>query len=584
MEYFDPKNKWQEYQVIRAQLENERASFLSHWRSLSDWILPRRARFSTSDVNKGDRRNQNIIDSTATLASRTMQSGMMGGLTSPARPWFRLTTPDPDMAEFGSVKAWLDTVSRRMVNVFLKSNLYNVLPTIYGDLGVFGTAAMIVEEDFDQTIRALPFAIGSYCISNNSRLRVDVFSREFRFTVRQLVEKFGEKDPKTGKPNWDNFSTSVKNLYDTGNYEAWVDVYHLIKPNREYDPRRLEAKYKKYSSCYFEAGSSAGTHGYSMTEPGKYLRESGYDFFPVLAPRWQVTGEDVYGTDCPGMTALGDIRALQTMQKRKSQAIEKMVNPPMVGPTSLKMHKATILPGDITYIDEREGLKGYRPAHEVNFRIGELAQDINETQQRISRAFYEDLFLMISRSDRREITAREIDERREEKLLALGPVLEQLNQDLLDPLIDIAFEIMGRQGLIPEPPEELQGMELKVEYISVMAQAQKLLGISSIERFAGFASQIAQVQPEALDKIDTDQMLDIYGESASVPFGIVRTDEAVGQIRQSRQQQQQAMQQQAMVQQAATSAKDLSQTSLEGDNALSRIIDQANAGNLTPAA
>lgn len=545
----------------------------------SDYYLPRRSRFYTSDVNRGDRRNQNIIDSTGTLAARTLQSGMMSGLTSPARPWFRLTTPDPYLAEFGPVKEWLDIVTRRMVNVFLKSNLYHVLPIVYGDLGVFGTSAMIIEEDFDTTLRSYPFPIGSYCLSNNSKLQVDTFSRDFRMTVRQLVEKFGQYDEKTGRPMWENFSSMVKNLYDSGQYEDWIEVYHMIKPNREYNPNKIDSKFKKYSSCYFEFGSTTGSSNQGgMPAPGVYLSEKGYDYFPVLAPRWQITGEDVYGTDCPGMTALGDIKSLQTMQKRMAQAVEKMVNPPMVAPTSLKHAKASILPGDITYIDEREGLKGFRPAHEVNFRIGELAQNVQEHQQRVDRAFFADLFLMLQKSDRREITATEIDAKQEEKLLALGPVLEQLNQDLLDPMIDIGFDMMNRQGIIPEPPEELQGVELKVEYVSIMAQAQKLLGISSIERFAGFATQIAQVNPESLDKIDVDQMLDIYSESASVPFGIVRSDEAVAEIRQSRAKQQQAAQMAQNLQTATGAVKNLAQSDMSSDNALTELMEQGQAG------
>ena len=174
-------------------------------------------------------------------------------------------------------------------------------------------------------------------------------------------------------------------------------------------------------------------------DPNKILRKSGFDIFPVVAPRWEITGEDVYGTMCPGMVAIGDVKMLQTLQKRKSQAIEKIINPPMIGPAALKSVKTSILPGDITYSDEREGRAGFRPIHEINFPVGDVSNDIREVQFMIRRAFYEDLFLMLATSDRRQITATEIDERKEEKLIALGPVLEQLNQDLLDPLIDITF-------------------------------------------------------------------------------------------------------------------------------------------------
>jgi hypothetical protein len=574
--------KRQEYMILRSQLESERSTFLSHWRDLGDYILPRRPRFSTWDVNRGDRRNQKIIDSTATLAMRTLRSGMMGGVTSPARPWFRLTTPDPGLADISSVKVWLDVVTKRMTTVFLRSNLYNVLPIIYGDIGCFGTSSLLVQEDFEDVVRFYPFPIGSYSIANNNRLKVDVFTRDFKMTVRQLIQSFAQRD-NNGKIDWSNFSTQVKNMWDQGLYETWIEVVHVVQPNRAYDPSKLHSKFKKYSSCYFESGMSSGTdQAYMGSEDEKFLRESGYDLFPVLCPRWEVTGEDVYGTECPGMSALGDIKALQVMQKRKAQAVEKMVNPPMVGPSSLRSVKATILPGDITYSDEREGQRGFRPAHEVNIRINEITADIQDHQQRIRRALYEDLFLMLASSDRREITAREVDERHEEKLLALGPVLEQLNQDMLDPLIDLTFDIMGKQGLIPKPPDELQGVQLKVDYISVMAQAQKLIGISSIERFASFSNTVAQVHPEAADKVDVDHMLDVYGDATSMPPGIIRPEDEVQQIRQQRAQQAAAQQKAAIIQQTAGAAKDLSAADLSGDNALSELMNRGNAGSLVP--
>jgi len=571
------------YEILRAQLENERSTFLSHWRDLGDHILPRRPRFFTSDVNRGERRSQKIIDTTPTLAVRTLSSGMMAGITSPARPWFRLTTPDPDLAEFGAVKEWLDVVTRRMGTVFLRSNLYNTLPVVYKDLGTFATASMSIEEDFEDTIRTYPFPIGSYTIANNDLLKVDIFFREFRMTVRQLIGRFGERDS-DGDIDWSKFSTHVRNLYEQRQREIWIDVCHVIQPNDEYDPERIQSKYKKFLSVYYEKGYSGQSSGNYMSSPvdDTVLSEKGYDYFPILAPRWEVTGEDVYGTDCPGMTALGDIKQLQLGEKRAAQAIEKIVNPPMTGPTSLRSQKASILPGDITFVDIREGQQGFRAAHEVRFDISHLEAKQAQIRKRISRAFYEDLFLMLASSDRREITAREIEERHEEKLLALGPVLEQLNQDLLDPLIDNTFDIMLRQGQIPPAPEELQGVKLKVEYISIMAQAQKLAGLAGIERFASFTSQVAAVDPQVLDKIDRDQLIDEYAEITGVPNKIVRTDEAVAEIRAARQQQQAAAMAPQVIKDVSESAKNLAGADLEGNNALTELMKRAQAGQVTP--
>lgn len=572
--------RWR-HEVLRSQLDNERSSFISHWRSLNDFILPRRARFDITDVNKGDRRTSNIVDATATMAVRTLRSGMMAGVTSPARPWFRLTTPDPQMAEIGPVKQWLYDTAQIMSTSFLRSNLYNVLPVLYGDLGVFGTAPIYVEEDFDNVMHFSSFPIGSYMIAKDHKGKINTFIREFRMTVRQIVEMFAERDLKTGKYKFDNMSVHIQNMWDQGNTESWIDVVHCVMPNDEFNPKNPSSKYKKYSSTYYERGTYGANGNYLRgNDDGKYLRESGYDYFPVLVPRWETTGEDVYGTDCPGMTALGDIKQLQSTERRIGQAIDKMVNPPMTGPSSLRTQKATIISGDITYVDSMNAQAGFRPAHEVNLRVSEAEQKQDQVRHRIQRAFFEDLFLMLAQSDRRMITAREIDERHEEKLLALGPVLEQLNQDLLDPLIDIAFDMHTKQRWLPPAPEELHGVPLKVEYISTMAQAQKLIGITGVERFVGFVGNLAQFDPTVLDKVDRDELIDVYSEMTSIPPSIVVPDDDVKKIRDQRAQQQQQQQQVAAAQQVAATTKDLSQAPAGGDTALSRMFSQAGGASV----
>ena len=65
------------------------------------------------------------------------------------------------------------------------------------------------------------------------------------------------------------------------------------------------------------------------------LAVGGFEEFPALCPRWHLIGNDVYGRS-PGMDALPDARSLQRMQLRFAEALEKMVNPPMVAPPSLR--------------------------------------------------------------------------------------------------------------------------------------------------------------------------------------------------------------------------------------------------------
>lgn len=534
-----------------AQLEQERTTFEPHWRELSDFIIPRGSRFLTSEANRGDRRNTKIVDPTATMANRTLSSGMMSGITSPARPWFKLATPDPEMMDYGPVKLWLETVQNRMNDMFNKSNLYQSLPIIYSSLGTFGTGALAVLEDDEDVIRTMPFPVGSYYIANSPRLSVDTCFRKFSMTVRQLVREFG----------LNNVSSSTKSAFENGTYENWVDVVHAVYPNMNRETGKMNAKNKAFRSVYFEVGG----------DNDKVLRESGYDEFPVMAPRWEVNGEDVYGSSCPGMIALGQVKALQLEQRRKAQQIDKQTNPPMIGPTSLKTQRVSLLPGDITYVDQVTGAEGLRPAYQVNPNLGDLLGDIQDTRQLINSAYFVDLFMMLQNVNTRSMPVEAVIEMKEEKLLMLGPVLERLNDEFLDPLIDRAFSMMARKNMLPPPPDVMQGMPLRIEYISVMAQAQKAIGLSSLERFVGFVGNLASAKPEALDKLDVDQAIDNYAVMSGVSPTVVVPQEQAQQTRNDRaQQQQQAMALQTGMA-AVQGAKTLSEAKTADPNLLTAL-------------
>lgn len=142
-------------------------------------------------------------------------------------------------------------------------------------------------------------------------------------------------------------------------------------------------------------------------------------------------------------------------------------------------------------------------------------------------------------------TATEIAQKHEEKLLQLGPVLENLNNELLDPLIHRTFQMMvrasepGWNGLtdfmvIPPPPKELMGedgkvSDLKVEYVSILAQAQKMVSTGAVERWVGFVGQMAAIPglEHVIDKVNADEIADSMAEDLGVPNKAVHTDDEV---------------------------------------------------------
>jgi len=546
----------------KGSLRLERSSFITHWQEITRYISPRSARYLRTERNRGEKVHQEIINETGTIASRTLESGMMAGMSSPARPWFMLGPPDPGMKEFGPVKEWIDFVTRTMRDTFSRSNIYSVLPKAYGSLGDYGTAAFGLLEDDKEIVRAYPFPVGSYCLDCNDRMTVDTIYREYSLTVRQVVEKFG----------LENVSIAVRNLWDKGNYGVWIPIVHAVEPNFAAQPGKMNSRDKAFLSVYYEEGG----------DRNQALRVMGFDEFPALGPRWSVNGEDVYGTNCPGMLALGSIKSLQLEERRKYQALDKLVNPPMNADATLRNTGTDLLPGGTNWIPgmSQTGNPGIRPVYEINPHIQELMLDIEKVENRIRRAYYEDLMLMLAQSDNPQMTAREVEERHQEKLLVLGPMMEQQNDDLFDPLIDRTFNIMLRRGMFPPPPQELLGKPLRVEYVSIMAQAQKLIGVASIERFIGFVTNMAATTQrfDLLDKVDFDQTIDEYGDMTGVSTKIIVPDDVVAGKREQRAQAEQAQrvaETMPAMQQGAQAAKALSETDMEGVNALTRLMGGA---------
>jgi hypothetical protein len=537
-----------------VSLQSERSSWITHWRELSDYLMPRSARFYKSDRNKGTKRHNAIFDNTASRALRVLAAGMMSGMTSPARPWFRLALPDEDLMDYGPVKEWLADTQRRMLNVFARSNTYLSLHAIYEELGAFGTSTSIMLDDFDSVIHHYQAPVGEFAIASDYRGRVNTLYREFEKTVGEMVGEFG----------YENCSRTVQNLHTAGNLDAWVPVIHAIEPRVDRDPRMKDGKNKPWRSCYFEPGSDGANN--------KFLREGGFDRFPALAPRWHKSGGDIYGSS-PGMEALGDIKQLQHEQLRKANGIDYMTKPPLQVPAGMKGRDIDYLPGGVTYVDAPGTNNAVSTLFNVSLNLEHLLIDIQDVRQRINGAFYADLFLMLAQSTNTNMTATEVAERHEEKLLMLGPVLERLHNELLKPLIDETFAKMINANVLPPPPEELQGVELDVEFVSMLAQAQRAVGVNSVDRYVASMGMIAQMKPDVLDKLDSDKWADAYGDMLGVDPDLIVSGEDVAIVRQQRAEVQQRQAQLESVERQANAAQKLGTVKTNEPNAASDIIN-----------
>ena len=498
----------------------------------------------------------------------------MSGKSSPTARWVKLRFGHMDSTQTSPVSLWLAECERLMYLVFQESNFYNSIAQFYYDLVIFGTASMIIYEDFANVINCYNPCAGEYYVDIDGRYWPCILYREFTMTVSAVVSEFG----------YDNCSATVRNLYDTktsksgANLTREIIVAHAIEPNDDDRDFGIPKRFK-YREVYWEWGGSTSPQSGTQMPPA-FLRKKGYHEQPHVTGRWDLVSNDPYGRS-PAMDALGDQKQLQLETKRKAQAIDKMVNPPLVADVQLKNQPASLLPGGMTYVNgfAQTGKAAIASIYDTKFPIAEIVEDLNEVKDRIKKVFFNDLFQTASQFETRSnVTAVEWDMRKSESMIMLGPVLERIDYEVLKPAVERTWAIMLRAGMLPPAPAEIQGRELTIDFVSMLAKAQDATQASSIERILGLTGNLVGVKPDAMDNVDTDYAIEKMSSLLNNDPKLIRSQPALAAIRQQRAQQ---AQQEQMAQQADTAQKlsagavNLAKAPTSGENLLTKLTGPA---------
>lgn len=550
-------------------LRVNRYSFWVHWRELADYLLPRRYKWiiTPNQMARGSPINQHILDSTASLAARNLASAMFTGTSDPTRIWFRLKVGHLDATQTGPISLWLAECERILLLIFQESNFYTAMAVALLDLVIFGTAVIIIYEDYENVITCFNPCAGEYYLETSNKLENNLLGREFTYTISQLVEEFGLSA----------CSPAVQRLWelpDGSGKSREVIVAHLIQPNE--GPLKIPGGFK-YMELYWEWGGSASPQGGSSYAPG-LLRKTGYHELPQAAMLWDQVSNDAYGRS-PAMDALPDVKQLQLEVKRKAQAIDKMVNPPMVADIQLKNQPASLLPGGVTYVSGvmSTNRPGFAPAYLVDPKIKDMMEDLNEVRERIKSTFFNDIFQTISQYETRSnVTAAEIDARKAEAFLMIGPVYQRL-QKQLSVMIERTFAIASRAGILPPAPPEIQGQMMNIQYVSMLEISQNAAKAAGIERVMDKALQMMGIDPQIGDNVDFDFGFEELSGLLNNTPKLIRSPDQLAAIRQQRAQQAQQAQQAAMAEQLSKGAKNLGDTSVAPGTALGAMVGAGGA-------
>jgi hypothetical protein len=513
-------------------LQSQRSNWEKHWQELADYMLPRKADI-TKKRTQGDKRTELIFDGTAIHAVELLASSLHGMLTSPSTPWFSMRYRDPALQQNDAANEWLELCMDQMYQAFNRSNFQQEIHELYYDLVVFGTAAFYVEGDNDG-LRFSSRHIAEIMISEDAEGRVDTVYRKFKLTARALIMRFGEE----------NMPRAVLSDMKTDPYKEH-EVIHAVFPRGE--AKGKVAKSKPVASIYYHQASK------------QLLSEGGFDDFPFMVPRFVKDSVSTYGRS-PAMTALPDVKMVNKMSEVTIRAAQKQIDPPLMVPDDGFMLPIRTTPGSLNFY--RSGTRDRMEPLNIgaNNPLG-----LNMEEQRrnaIRQAFYVDQLLL---GQGPTMTATEVLQRNEEKMRLLGPVLGRLQAELLQPLISRSFALLLRDGLLPAAPEELQGQDIDIEYVSPLAKAQKLTDLQSVLRGFEVLVQLGEIAP-VQDYIDPDRMVQYLVETTGMPARIIRSNEEIAQMRrqqaaaaQAQAQQQQDLVEAQVLQQAAPMVKALNQ-------------------------
>jgi len=507
------------------RLEGQRQNWETHWQEVADYMQPRKADV-TKKRARGDKRMEQVFDSSPIQAVELLAASLHGMLTNPSTPWFTLRFKDEDIENEDEAKLWLEEATATMYTAFNRSNFQQEIFELYHDLITFGTAAMFIEEDDDDIIKFSTRHINEVFIAENDKGRIDTIYRRFNISARAAMQKFGEA-----------VSSDVQSAFKKDPYKE-VEILHAVYPRSDFNPNKKDKKNMPFESVYIEFKN------------GNELSVSGFREFPFVVPRYLKASNEIYGRS-PAMTALPDVKMLNEMCKTTIKAAQKQVDPPLLVPDDGFLLPVRTVPGGLNFY--RSGTRDRIEPLNIGAN-NPLGLNMEEQRRDAIRAVFYVNQLQLQQGP--QMTATEVIQRNEEKMRLLGPVLGRLQSELLKPLIDRVFAILLRNNMLPQAPEFLSGRDIEIEYVSPLAKAQKSTELQSIMRAIEILGSLANVAP-VFDYVNFDNLVKHLADIVGMPQKLLKSQSQVNSERQQAAQQQEQMQQMQQLQQAAKAGGDI---------------------------
>lgn len=497
------------------RLFSKKAQLDELWQTLAEQFYPERANFTTSRI-EGDEYVRNLYESGPAQNRRDLAGAIGAILRTRGKDWFR-PLPEDEFRRTQRATEWCDWARDQLRRMLYneKSRFQKVMADGDDDFVSFGNALPIITENEDREGFLFELThLRDNAWTTNRYGEVDVNHRKLRLTLRQVVQRWGEK-ALTGAQQ----EVLKKNPYEE------IEIRHVLMPLDDIETYRPRKTFNgmPYASIYLNA---EGKHT---------INEGGYYEFPMKHRRWRVPDDSVYGYSPAAMLGLVDSRVLQTQSRVILDAGELAVAPPLLAKRDAVLGGIRNYAGATTWIDneydERFG-DAVRPLDiGGDVRIG-LEMKI-DTRNVLMAAWY--LNKLNLPSDK-EMTAYETSERIAEYIRSAGPVFEPFEADnarILDHLFTAGLRL-GMFGTIDTIPPEIRGGEIKWEFDTPVTQAYARVKVVRARETVEMIKPMAEVKPEILDNFNFDKMARDTAESIGGEASWLNDPEIVKQDREAR--------------------------------------------------
>jgi hypothetical protein len=490
------------------QLRHDRMTWENTWQQIADNELGRRD-FLTIRT-PGERRMTQIYDITALLSGELLAGALHSLLTNSASKWFRLGLEDARLMQNADVKFWLDEIAEPRMYAAInrpEAGFNPQMHEVYFDLTTFCTSSLFIEDDGIGVVFSSRPLLETY-IAEDSAGRVDTVFRDVKMTARQAQTRWGESAPEDAK------AAMRKNKP-----EDKINVVHAIMPNEFPQPGRLDFTGMPWSSAYIDPRKKS------------FIEKGGYWDFPSMTPRWSKDPGERYGRG-PGITALPDAKMLNAMWKTILKGAQKQVDPPMLMDDDGVITQLNLAPGGINIVEStslrenpvRPIVTGGR--HDIGIDL------VNRKQQNIQSAFHSEVLPLFNSP---YMTATQVLELVQQAQRFLSPILGRLQTELLEPMLTRVFGIELRAGRMGPIPPILANQNIRIEYISPIARAQKVADVNSIVETLNIATEMENAFPGTSDNLDADVAIRKIADAKGVPVQIVRDAAVVVDMRKAQQ-------------------------------------------------